>query len=380
MSVIKIQNITKQFPGVLAVDDVSFEVSDGEFVTILGPSGSGKSTLLRMIAGFEDPTAGTVQLGGQDITDDPPFDRNINMMFQDHALFPHLTVHENVEYGLKRQGVSSDERRERVESMLEMVRLGGYGDRDPSDLSGGEQQRVALARALVNRPELVLFDEPLASLDRKLRQHMQFELQRIQREMGTTFLYVTHDQEIAMSLSDRLVLLNQGETEQIRTVQELYDRPETHFVANFIGDVNTLSGEVTGVSDGYSIRMDDTEKQLPEDITSGGVSTGEAIDVCVRPHEIELGTSEPKADDRVGIPGEVTNRVYKGQETTYRVATEVGEHTVTSDNPDFEIGDSVYLTWLATDSYLFSNGTASMETEVAENTEVERESMEAVER
>lgn len=354
MTLLEVNNLQKEFGSLVAVDDVSFDVDDGEFVTILGPSGSGKSTILRMIAGFEEPTDGEIVLDGIDMTDDPPFKRDVNMMFQDLALFPHLSVAENIGYGLKQQGVPEEERKRRVEDILDVVRLSEYGDRSPEELSGGEQQRVALARAIVNEPELMLFDEPLGSLDRKLRQHMQFELQRIQAETGITSLYVTHDQEIAMAISDRLILLNEGQTEQSGTVEDLYDRPESRFVADFIGDVNTVdatvaetkNGTVTLGLDGTSSSIDLHERSIHSE---AALTNGASVNVCIRPHQIQvLGD-----DDSNTIPGTVSNRIYKGEDVTYLIDAGSSSYKATVDDGEFDIGDDVYFRWESGDTYVF---------------------------
>jgi putative spermidine/putrescine transport system ATP-binding protein len=233
-------SVRKSYGEVEAVAGADLAVSHGEFFTLLGPSGSGKTTMLRLIAGFERPDAGRVELGGEDVTDRPPYARNVNTVFQDYALFPHMTVAGNVGYGLRVRGVTRDERRERVEQALAMVQLPGYGDRKPIQLSGGQRQRVALARAIVNRPQVMLLDEPLGALDLKLRQEMQIELKRIQKEVGITFVYVTHDQEEALTMSDRLAVLNKGRIEQIGTPSDVYEKPGSDFVAGFVGVSNVL--------------------------------------------------------------------------------------------------------------------------------------------
>ena len=251
---ISLRGLRKQFgagdAAVLAVDGVDLDVLDGEFLTLLGPSGSGKTTILRMIAGFELPSAGTIELAGQDVTHKAPFDRNVNTVFQDYALFGHMTVAGNVEYGLKVARVPKPERRVRVAEALEAVRLGSYGDRRPSQLSGGQRQRVALARALVNRPRVLLLDEPLGALDLKLRQQMQVELKEIQREVGITFVFVTHDQEEALTMSDRIAVVNAGRLEQVGAPAEVYERPATRFVAEFVGTSNLLEGTAAQGSPG----------------------------------------------------------------------------------------------------------------------------------
>ncbi len=237
---IRLTGLRKTYGDVVAVDSVDLEVARGEFFTLLGPSGSGKTTTLRMIAGFELPTAGTVELGGQDVSHLPPFDRDVNTVFQDYALFPHMTVGDNVAYGLMVKKVPKAERRQRTAEALEMVRLTGYADRKPGQLSGGQRQRVALARAIVNRPRVLLLDEPLGALDLKLRQEMQIELKRIQQEVGITFVYVTHDQEEALTMSDRVAVFNQGRIEQLGPPAEVYEHPASEFIAGFVGVSNVI--------------------------------------------------------------------------------------------------------------------------------------------
>jgi putative spermidine/putrescine transport system ATP-binding protein len=246
---VRLEGLRKLYGDVVAVDSVDLEVARGEFFTMLGPSGSGKTTTLRLIAGFEQPDAGSVQLGGRDVTDDPPYARNVNTVFQDYALFPHMTVAENVAYGLKIRRVPRAERQERVEEALRIVQLTGYGERRPAQLSGGQRQRVALARALVNHPQVLLLDEPLGALDLKLRQGMQIELKRIQREVGITFIYVTHDQDEALTMSDRIAVFNEGRIEQVGPPAQVYEHPLTEFVAGFVGVSNLLT------RDGHSLSV-----------------------------------------------------------------------------------------------------------------------------
>jgi spermidine/putrescine transport system ATP-binding protein len=361
MSLLRVRGLTKEFGDLVAVDDVDFDVEDGEFVSILGPSGSGKSTVLRMIAGFEDPTNGEIALDDIEVVGSPPFERDVNMVFQDLALFPHLTVAENIGYGLKQSGVSVDERRERIERMLEMVRLEGYGDRTPTELSGGEQQRVALARALVNEPALVLFDEPLSSLDRKLRQHMQGELQRIQVETDTTFLYVTHDQEVALAVSDRLVVLDDGEIQQVGTVEELYEAPASRFVADFIGDVNAVEGRVTAVDDGMiGLDLGDGEVSVPRDAAVGDLAVDDAVEVCIRPFQVRV---EPAADDSDTVgsadgtfsaTGVVRSRSYQGSDSQYGIETDRwGRLSAEIRSASFEMDDRVTVAWDAADVHVY---------------------------
>src|SRR5919112_13035 len=237
---IRLAGLAKSYGAVDAVRDVDLEIAAGEFFTMLGPSGSGKTTTLRLIAGFERPDAGRIELQGNDVSDVPPYSRNVNTVFQDYALFPHMSVRENVEYGLRVKKVAKQERGKRAEEALEMVRLSGYGDRKPGQLSGGQRQRVALARAIVNRPAVLLLDEPLGALDLKLRQQMQFELKSIQREVGITFVYVTHDQEEALTMSDRLAVFNEGRIEQVSPPAHVYEHPASEFIAGFVGVSNVL--------------------------------------------------------------------------------------------------------------------------------------------
>jgi putative spermidine/putrescine transport system ATP-binding protein len=255
---IRLTDLAKSFGSVCAVDGVSLDIADGEFFSMLGPSGSGKTTVLRMIAGFEVPSAGRVELGGEDVTSRPPFARDVNTVFQDYALFPHMSVLGNVEYGLRVKKIGKAERRRRATEALASVRLEAYGDRSPGQLSGGQRQRVALARALVNRPKVLLLDEPLGALDLKLRREMQIELKEIQREVGITFVFVTHDQEEALTLSDRIAVFNDGKIQQVATPRELYEAPATAFVAGFVGTSNLLTGPaakaVIGREGTFSIR------------------------------------------------------------------------------------------------------------------------------
>jgi putative spermidine/putrescine transport system ATP-binding protein len=255
---IELVRVRKEFGDVVAVDGVSLTIAAGEFFSLLGPSGSGKTTVLRMIAGFEQPSAGAILLAGKDVTHIAPYDRDVNTVFQDYALFPHMSVRQNVEYGLKVKGVGRNERRRRAAEMLEVVRLGQFGDRRPNQLSGGQRQRVALARALVNQPGVLLLDEPLGALDLKLREEMQVELKSIQHAVGITFVFVTHDQGEALSMSTRIAVFNAGRIEQVGTPQEIYDRPATSFVAGFVGTSNLLdaeqSGRLLGIAESHTLR------------------------------------------------------------------------------------------------------------------------------
>ncbi len=270
---VHVAGLRKRYGDVAAVDGVDLTVRTGEFFTLLGPSGSGKTSLLRLIAGFERPDAGLIELGGRDVTRMPPYMRNVNTVFQDYALFPHMTVTENIEYGLRVRRMDKDARRERAGRALEMVRLEGLGGRKPSQLSGGQRQRVALARAIVNEPEVLLLDEPLGALDLKLRQEMQLELLRVQREVGITFVYVTHDQEEALTMSDRIAVLNQGQIEQVGEPIEVYERPLTPFVAGFIGVSNLIErdGSLITVRPEKIVLLDDGQQDPPGSHVEAGV-------------------------------------------------------------------------------------------------------------
>jgi putative spermidine/putrescine transport system ATP-binding protein len=282
---IELIHVRKQFGDVVAVDGVDLTIDDGEFFSLLGPSGSGKTTVLRMIAGFEEPSAGAILLHGADVTHTAPYDRDVNTVFQDYALFPHMSVQENVEYGLKVKGVARTERRARAGEMLESVRLSGYGNRRPHQLSGGQRQRVALARALVNRPQVLLLDEPLGALDLKLREEMQTELKAIQHEVGITFVFVTHDQGEALSMSTRVAVFNHGRIEQVGTPREIYDRPETEFVAGFVGTSNlldaALSARLVGDARPHTLRPERVRLAASDaDVGAGERSTsGRVVDV-----------------------------------------------------------------------------------------------------
>jgi putative spermidine/putrescine transport system ATP-binding protein len=307
MSAIKLSGLTKTFGSVVAVDSISLDIHEGEFLTLLGPSGSGKTTVLRMIAGFETPTAGTILLSGQDVTALPANERDVNTVFQDYALFPHMTVQENVEYGLKVKKVAKATRAIQARDALESVALGGYGDRKPSQLSGGQRQRVALARALVNRPKVLLLDEPLGALDLKLRQQMQHELKELQREVGITFVFVTHDQEEALVMSDRIAVFNAGRIEQVGSASEVYEHPTTQFVSTFVGTANVLSGE------------------------SAISLIGREGNFSIRPEKISIDATNPHAHQVRGTVGSVE---YLGPLTRYTVVVASGLELVVLEQND----------------------------------------------
>ena len=302
---VRLRGLRKTFGSVVAVDHVDLDVYDGEFLTLLGPSGSGKTTVLRMIAGFELPTAGRVELGGVDVTNRPPFDRDVNTVFQDYALFPHMSVQDNVEYGLRVRKVDRGQRRRRAEQALETVRLGGYGNRQPRELSGGQRQRVALARALVNSPKVLLLDEPLGAVDLKLREQMQVELKGIQREVGITFVFVTHDQQEALTMSDRIAVFHAGRLEQVGPPAEVYERPQSEFVAGFVGTSNLLRGDVARTVLGRD-----------------GIWS-------VRPEKIRvLGPGAVAAPDDRSASGIVREVVYVGDVTRFVVELDAGAELV----------------------------------------------------
>jgi putative spermidine/putrescine transport system ATP-binding protein len=327
---LKLEGVRKSYGSVVAVDGVDLVVDEGEFFTLLGPSGSGKTTLLRLIAGFERPDAGRIELGGRDVTNLPPYVRETNTVFQDYALFPHMSVADNIAYGLRVKGVSRPAREKRVERALAMVRLTGLGHRRPSQLSGGQRQRVALARAVVNEPEVLLLDEPLGALDLKLRQEMQIELKQIQQEVGITFVYVTHDQEEALTMSDRLAVMANGRIEQLGSPVEVYERPATEFVAGFIGISNVLSRD--------------------------------GVRFVVRPEKIRmLAEGEEPEPGMVVEPGKVEEVVYVGMTTRYVVHLDRGEQLVavrqnmdaTGDAEKFE-GRPVRLAWTRDHTYVLT--------------------------
>lgn len=300
-SAVSLRGVHKSFGDFTAVKDLDIEIREGEFFSMLGPSGSGKTTVLRMIAGFEDPSAGKIILHGKDVTNDAPFDREVNTVFQDYALFPHLTIAENVAYGLKVRGLSKTERNRLVTEALEQVQLLHVAERRPSQLSGGQRQRIALARALILRPKVLLLDEPLGALDKQLREQMQVELKQIQREVGITFIFVTHDQEEALTLSDRVAVFNDGKIEQVGSPRQVYEFPETEFVASFLGVTNLLTA-------GLSQRL-------------FGTATAHSL----RPERVQVtDPTTPVENDTIAIPATVAETVYAGAYTRYLLDTEDG--------------------------------------------------------
>ena len=335
---VRLDRVTKRFDDVVAVDDLSLEFERGSFFALLGPSGCGKTTTLRMIGGFEEPTAGAIYLGDREVSGTPPYKRDVNTVFQSYALFPHLTIFENVAFGLRRKGTRGGELKRKVEEMLDLVQLGGYGKRKPRQLSGGQQQRVALARALVNSPRVLLLDEPLGALDLKLRKEMQLFIKGLQHDVGITFIHVTHDQEEAMTMADRIAVMNGGRIEQLGAPDELYERPKTPFVAGFLGISNMLPGTVVGPD---TVRLaDGTVVHAQVDGKTGAVAAG------VRPEKITIG-------DGGGanvLEGTVSESAYLGVATQLVVRTAAGEIQVFAQNIDAggrvpPSGSAVRLTW-----------------------------------
>jgi spermidine/putrescine transport system ATP-binding protein len=320
---VELRSVTKRFDRLAAVDDLDLELARGEFFTLLGPSGCGKTTTLRMIAGFERPTSGEVRIEGEDVAQLPPHKRPTNTVFQSYALFPHLSVEANVAFGLKRKKVSKDEIAERVKAELERVGLAGEANRRPSQLSGGMQQRVALARALVNLPKVLLLDEPLGALDLKLRKELQVELKRIQRDVGITFVYVTHDQEEALTMSDRIAVMNRGRVEQVAAPEKVYNRPATTFVAGFIGVSNLMPATVKGP---HEVELDEGTTIAT---STDGFSPGDRCHAVVRPEKLTVETSDNGANDASQgdlprVDGIVTSSLYLG--TATQIAVDLGEN------------------------------------------------------
>jgi spermidine/putrescine transport system ATP-binding protein len=359
---VRLERVTKRFHDVVAVDDLTLDIEHGEFFSMLGPSGCGKTTTLRMIAGFEEASSGTIYLGEEDVTNRPPFKRDVNTVFQNYALFPHLNVFENVAFGLRRRRTQDAEVRRRVAEFLALVELPGYERRKPSQLSGGQQQRVALARALINHPRVLLLDEPLGALDLKLRKQMQLELKRIQTEIGITFVYVTHDQEEAMTMSDRIAVMRAGRIEQLGNPEELYERPRTAFVAGFLGVSNLLEGEVAG-ADGSLVTVklaDGTLLRAPAD----GAATSGPVRIGVRPEKLRVDArAEAGAGNGLNVlSGTVLDASYIGVSTQYLVQTAEGHRlTVYAQNLDtagagelLADGQRVSLTWKPQHTFVIS--------------------------
>ncbi len=349
---VRLERVSKTFGEAVAVDDLSLDIAEGEFFSMLGPSGCGKTTTLRMIGGFEEPSRGTVYLGGRDVTDQPPYKRDVNTVFQSYALFPHLNVFENVAFGLRRRKVAKGDIKARVDDALRLVEMSGFEERKPGQMSGGQQQRVALARALVNHPKVLLLDEPLGALDLKLRKQMQLELKRIQQEVGITFIYVTHDQEEAMTMSNRLAVMRAGRAEQIGPPEEVYENPQTQFVAAFLGASNLLEGDLKEQTEAMSMVLlsGGDVVHLPNE--RAPFRTGDSVLVGVRPEKITIAPDgqRPEGTGWNSVSGLLRMATYIGVSHQYKVEGPAGhELTVWVQNlgaePAPAPGDRVTLSW-----------------------------------
>jgi putrescine transport system ATP-binding protein len=349
---VSIEGLSKHFGDFKAVDAVDLAIYKGELFSILGASGCGKTTLLRMLAGLEWPSAGRILIDGMDVTRMPPYQRPVNMMFQSYALFPHMSVERNVGYGLEREGVSAAERRERVAEMLDLVQLAPFARSKPGQISGGQSQRVALARALIKRPKVLLLDEPLAALDKKLREHTQFELANVQDRLGVTFIVVTHDQDEAMTLSTRIAVMEAGRFVQIGTPGEIYENPCNRFVAGFVGNINLLEGVVEGFANGDAlVHCEEIGARIPA-CHAGEIARGASVSIALRPEKILISKEPPEGNERPSIPGVVFDLAYFGNLSLYRVRVAGGKILeVSAQNRRHEArrylewDDEVHLSW-----------------------------------
>ena len=344
---LKLSNLTKSFGDFVAVDDLTLTIPEGSFFALLGPSGCGKTTTLRMIAGLEEPTNGKIEIGNTDITDTRPYQRPVNTVFQNYALFPHLTIFENIAFGLRRRGIK-DVKTE-VEKALKLVELPHLADRKPMQLSGGQQQRIALARAIVNRPALLLLDEPLGALDLKLRRQMQIELKWIQTQVGLTFVHVTHDQEEAMTMADTIAVMNEGRIEQMGTPEDLYENPRTVFVANFLGQSNLIKGQIVGTDGDNNII--EVHGQKVTVAKNRSHSDGNSVLIGIRPEKIDIDYEKEPADGNVLRGGKVVDVAFIGVSTQYQVEMPWGQELMVFEQNDgttpmLEVGDLVRLQWM----------------------------------
>lgn len=355
---VSIQGVSRHYDQIKAVDDVTLDIEPGEFLSLVGPSGSGKTTLLMMLAGFEAPTAGRFLVGGRDLTRAPPNQRNIGMVFQKYALFPHRSVAENIGFPLRMRGMGRAERDDKIQRALDMVKLPGYGTRMPAQLSGGQQQRVALARAIVFEPPVVLMDEPLGALDKKLRQHMQIEIKDLQGRLGSTVIYVTHDQEEALTMSDRVAVLNQGRVVQLGPPRELYDHPANAFVAEFLGDMNFIAGQVIQAEDGLG-QVRALSRIVPARIRNDAeLAPGTEVRIAVRPERVNVRVEPASGDFPDGLTGYVSRLVFNG--ASIAILVQLGDGGVLradvsaqSGLASLRSGDPVSVEWSADDAHVY---------------------------
>ncbi|HRV92865.1 MAG TPA: ABC transporter ATP-binding protein [Anaerolineae bacterium] len=350
---VELRNVTKRFGDFVAVDNVSLQIHEGEFFSLLGPSGCGKTTNLRMIAGFELPSEGEIYLKGHPVGQLPPFKRNVNTVFQNYALFPHMTVAENVGFGLEMKKLSKSEINQRVNETLDLVRLPNLGSRKPRQLSGGQQQRVALARAIVNRPDVLLLDEPLSALDLKLRKTMQFELKELQRQLGITFIFVTHDQEESMTMSDRIAVMDHGHVLQVGAPTDIYEQPNSRFVADFIGETNFLPCKVTGRENGLATVVVGDKIKL-QAACEPNVAAGDEASLIIRPEKINIHTEQQSnGQNHTVLPGEIVEKVYIGTDTRFAVklmdgsVVNVRHQNMSMNDPVTQVNnnETVFVSW-----------------------------------
>lgn len=369
MASVTLADLTKEYGDLTAVDGLDLDVDDGELLCLLGPSGCGKSTTLRMLGGLETPTDGDVYIGDERVTDEPPYERATSMVFQSWALFPHKSVLENVAFGLKMDGVDENERKERARDVLDVVEMGEFADADPGDLSGGQKQRVALARSLAIEPDVLLLDEPLSNLDKRLREQMQLELRNIHDEVETTFVHVTHDQNEAFTLADSIAIMNDGDVEQVGEPREVYDDPVSLFVEEFLGDTNLVDARVETDIDGGVVAATEFDEEIEVPTPGGDVEPGDPLTISFRPEELDVSrvvadggqSAEPAeaVDVTTSLEGTVTDVLYRGSSVRFYV--QIGETSVffeqsVGDQTDFEVGDSVVVSWDPTDLLVFSEG------------------------
>ncbi|MFQ5621894.1 MAG: ABC transporter ATP-binding protein [Paracoccaceae bacterium] len=347
---ISIRNVDKSFGSFLAIDNVSIDIRHGEFFSLLGPSGCGKTTLLRMLAGFENPTSGDISIDGQSMSGVPPHQRPVNMVFQSYAIFPHLNVRDNIAYGLRKQKLPRARRYEMVDEMLDLIKLPEYGDRKSNQLSGGQRQRVALARSLILRPKVLLLDEPLGALDKKLREQMQLELRSLQKTVGITFVFVTHDQEEALTLSDRIAVMSAGRDLQVDTPERLYEKPVNREVASFIGTMNFFDGEVAAINDGVATVGIAGLGEVRTNNVPSGLSVGQSVSVAIRPEKLTISDARPQQENRAR--GQLENAAYLGERSHYYLRIDGSPQPVAVSAQNRQRADSdpqdrrsVWLSW-----------------------------------